>query len=925
MVALSKFQPYLQSLLAESREGKDWGDRYISTHTELPLQVQGYVPSQAGSQTLQPERQERFAVLEGLRKYTAKDREQPHVLLVGKPGSGKSTSLRRLSREEAEKCATAIAESQNNIPPIPLLLELRNLSNSILHLIQEMLEWQGVALKDKDLKILLRKRHFLLLLDGLNELPTEAARQEVGRFKQLCVQAHIPLIVTTRELGVGLDLSITNKLEMMPLTEPQLREFVQKQLPETGGKLLRQVQGRLREVVENPMLLKLLCEIFKHNQQQIPKSQGELFRVFAQNYDQIVKPWDTVTATPDFREFRDELLRELAAAMIQGEQPIDFRLQIDRDEAAQILEDYLSGRVEAPGQKAKKWLEDLIEHHLLQVAADPRQIEFHHHMFQEYYAAEWLLPQFKTLSNEALKYHYLNYLKWTEPLAMTIAFVQSETLAVRVVRLALEVDWRLGARLAGETNPIFHKQTVKLITTLRLPKNIKIELLGITCSYEIVNLLRKKLTDANTGVRWTVVEALGNVKSEAAVTLLVEALKDSEPLIRLKAVRELGRSNSETAVLALTKVFQEDESPNIVWETVHSLGRIGNELAVNYLLEILEYKYSFQIEELQDYYYTRTRSKALMELVKLDVEIPISKIFQLLKDSTPLVRLDTQILIQCMKNRAEIEIAIEEREIDNDFFVQNYEQYISSFSDDVSSFVNQFCGQDTTPLIDRLKHEDWEVYCRAAAALGELKDESAVSALEEILYDVDKCWGWKEASTALAKIGTERALIVLLFCLKSQNSELRRCAIDALSEVKSHEFSELLAAILRTDKDENIRRSAAIALGNVGGKIAETALLKTVLFDVDPVTVAVASEELGKIAEYEDISLMLILMLRSENTSFFETIKFIQARCKFYNYEVTQLPPPKLSDIEKKQKDEQYIFPAAHKVQIFERVDQCNQ
>ncbi|MBE9008591.1 NTPase (NACHT family), partial [Fortiea sp. LEGE XX443] len=45
-----------------------------------------------------PEKVERLDVLAGLRKYA-----KEHVLLVGRPGSGKSTALARLLLEEAEK------------------------------------------------------------------------------------------------------------------------------------------------------------------------------------------------------------------------------------------------------------------------------------------------------------------------------------------------------------------------------------------------------------------------------------------------------------------------------------------------------------------------------------------------------------------------------------------------------------------------------------------------------------------------------------------------------------------------------------------------------------------------------------------------------------------------------------------------------
>ncbi|NJK77401.1 MAG: hypothetical protein HC942_30110, partial [Microcoleus sp. SU_5_6] len=40
-------------------------------------------------------------------------------------------------------------------------------------------------------------------------------------------------------------------------------------------------------------------------------------------------------------------------------------------------------------------------------------------------------------------------MKWTEPLALMLALVGDEAQAVRVVRLALEVDWMLGGAIGG--------------------------------------------------------------------------------------------------------------------------------------------------------------------------------------------------------------------------------------------------------------------------------------------------------------------------------------------------------------------------------------------------------------------------------------------------------------------------------------------
>jgi predicted NACHT family NTPase len=75
---------------------------------------------------------ERLSVLEGLQKYASE-----HVLLVGRPGSGKSTALVRLL------VATAQQALQNPHSQIPVLLELRTYKSyyktSVLDLVQASL------------------------------------------------------------------------------------------------------------------------------------------------------------------------------------------------------------------------------------------------------------------------------------------------------------------------------------------------------------------------------------------------------------------------------------------------------------------------------------------------------------------------------------------------------------------------------------------------------------------------------------------------------------------------------------------------------------------------------------------------------------------------------------------------------------------
>ncbi len=393
--------------------------------------------------------------MEGIRKYADK-----HVLLRGKPGSGKSTALKQLLWEDAE------ALIQGEKRKIPVLVELRNWDTSVENLIYKFLQKNKHRIDISEIEDLLFDGTLLLLMDGLNELPSDKARDNVARFRQ--DYSETPMVFTTRDLAVGGNLGIDKQLEMQPLTETQMREFVIAYLPQQSEQMLQQLDNRLRELGETPLILKMLCDVFKSSG-EIPKSRGELFRKFDSKVNHIKEDKETVPIPEGLRRWKGELLQYLAFEMMQPKNPqansTDFRLSISRSQTEAILENFLKGRVDFSGKK--EWLDGLLKHCLLESKTSESEqvvIEFHHQLFQEYYAAEYLfLRLLPNLSDEKLKHDYLNLLKWTESLALMLGLVEDEAQALRVVRLALEVDLMLGARLAGEVRKEFQEKAIGLL------------------------------------------------------------------------------------------------------------------------------------------------------------------------------------------------------------------------------------------------------------------------------------------------------------------------------------------------------------------------------------------------------------------------------------------------------------------------------
>ena len=396
------FPKYLQSLVESYKK-----QQHLYTLTDLQVEVRVEKPpedrSQPRSAKKKPETKiDRLEVLAGLRKYV----QQGKVLLVGKPGSGKSTVLQRFRWE------FALEALENGDQPIPVLVQLRS-DRSILEAICAEFRQAKLRVCPEEVDDLLLDGKLLLLLDGVNEMPSQQRRQDLQLFHD--DNPDTPMIFTTRDLALGGSLGIKQQLEMCALTQPQMREFVHKHLPQHGDSLLRQLGDRLREIAETPLLLEMMCKVFK-NSGKIPQSKGELFQEFDRQYDEFKRG---ALVSDDFRRFKSEVLQQLAFVMLQGDsqRPTDGWVAISRDRAEGILECWLRDRgvVDAP-TKAKEWLEDLLEHHLLQVAAKPEEIEFHHQLFQEYYAARALRKLFEdkhsdAMDDERLQHFYLNYFK----------------------------------------------------------------------------------------------------------------------------------------------------------------------------------------------------------------------------------------------------------------------------------------------------------------------------------------------------------------------------------------------------------------------------------------------------------------------------------------------------------------------------------
>jgi predicted NACHT family NTPase len=375
------WNPYLESLCNAYRQWWTFGtlkDVVEPKRFEFDLMVQT-VERDTQQRGKEEKKTERLSVLEGLQKYASE-----HVLLVGRPGSGKSTALVRLL------VATAQQALQNPHSQIPVLVELRTYKiyykTSVLDLVRASLKRRKLRLNIETLEDLLAEGRFLLLMDGINELPDDEARRTIKEFR--LDYSDVLMVFSTRDLGVGGDLGIEKKLEMQSLTEAEVEKFVRECMPGGSQQTLEQLRQRLRELGQTPFVMWMLYFIVQKTG-TVPSGAGSTFREFTQLYERRSK--DDAPVSDESRRWWSRLLEHLGFEMMQAEKPTDFRLTISKREAVDILTKVLDReKFDKPRDRAIEWLEDLLKHHLIQVTSND-QIEFCHQLIQEYYAAGILL------------------------------------------------------------------------------------------------------------------------------------------------------------------------------------------------------------------------------------------------------------------------------------------------------------------------------------------------------------------------------------------------------------------------------------------------------------------------------------------------------------------------------------------------------
>ncbi len=334
------------------------------------------------------------------------------IVILGDPGSGKTTHLKRVLLWIIQKNYKGLPE--NMIPVFLPLRELRDLNRSLDVFIQQQLDLPHLGTPPGFGKRLLQRGNLLFLLDGLDEVADSEQRVRVSRWIEdaMRIYHNCRFVVTSRFAGYTDEARLNEEfieMHIRPLSPEQAEAFIRNwyrivmsdrygdseqakifssEKSEDIIDLLRQPEFRARNVfamTRNPLLLTNLCLVHL-DRGNLPNSRASLYEECT---DVLLERWRSsvgIKTRIGSAKIGRRVLQPAALWLHQKEK----RTRAKASELAPVIEPALKAVGWSHGA-AEEFLKAVRDESGILTGWDEKHYGFMHLGFQEYLAAKEIL------------------------------------------------------------------------------------------------------------------------------------------------------------------------------------------------------------------------------------------------------------------------------------------------------------------------------------------------------------------------------------------------------------------------------------------------------------------------------------------------------------------------------------------------------
>ena len=311
-------------------------------------------------------------------------KSQRQLVLLGDPGSGKSTCLFQM--------ASALAEGWEIGSPSALLISLQEYTEEGLRslILKHLADLYWIDIEHK-----INSGALILLFDALNECPSvyyENCYQELSGL--LTDYPTLSIAITTRLTHNPIFLSGGNKLptfDVLPLDFEQQQLFLNNYIDtDNSSEVLEQLRERsgTEFIVRSPVLLKMVASLCTENK-SIPSGMAQLYHSYLQVWYERESKKEGIPFLWKFHEMRDALA--MLSFHTRKEGKISCSVSFARDAVNRVLGD------EA---RSASFINRVAQGLLLQWYDKDEFLHFSHETIQEYLTAVYLTANPSALTEE---------------------------------------------------------------------------------------------------------------------------------------------------------------------------------------------------------------------------------------------------------------------------------------------------------------------------------------------------------------------------------------------------------------------------------------------------------------------------------------------------------------------------------------------